>query len=163
MTSDVRRLVKSCEICQTAKSGGLRPSLRPNPLWVGRPWQKVVIDLVGPLPLTARGNKWILVLTDHFTRWQDALALSDATAPTVAEVLDDRVFSYFGLPEELHSDRGSQFEGELMTKLCRFWGITKTRTTPYHPQSNGVVERGNRTLGDAHRSMLFSQALDQDK
>jgi hypothetical protein len=80
----------------------------------------------------------------------------------VAEALDHRVFSYFGLPEELHSDRGAQFEGDLMTELCGFWNISKTRTTPYHPQSNGVVERGNRTLGDALRSLLLSYSHEQD-
>ena len=162
MTSDVRRLVKCCEICQRAKSGGLHRSTSQGPLWVGRPWQKVAIDLVGPLPLTPRGNRWILVLTDHFTRWQDALALPDATAPVVAEALDSNVFSRLGLPEELHSDRGAQFEGDLMTELCSLWKITKTRTSAYHPQSNGVVERGNRTLGDALRSMLVSYAQEQD-
>ena len=162
MTSDIRRLVKTCEICQKAKSGGLRQPSTQGPLWVGRPWQKVAVDLVGPLPVTPRGNKWIMVLTDHFTRWQDALPLTDATAPVVAEMLDARVFSYFGIPEELHSDRGAQFEGDLITELCSWWGITKTRTTPYHPQSNGVVERGNRTLGDALRSMLLSCAHQQD-
>ena len=161
ITADVRRVVKSCEVCQIAKTGGLNPSSSNGPLWVGRPWQKVAVDLVGPLPLTARGNKWILVLTDHFTRWQDALPIPDATAPMVAEVLDSRVFCYFGLPEEIHSDRGSQFEGDLMTELCELWHVAKTRTTPYHPQSNGVVERGNRTLGDALRTMLLSYAYDQ--
>lgn len=162
ITADVRRLVQSCEICQTAKSGGLRGNRSRGPLWVGRPWQKVAIDLVGPMPLTPRGNRWILVLTDHFTRWQDAIPIPDATAPVVAEVLDDRVFSYFGLPEELHSDRGAQFEGDLMTELCRLWRVMKTRTTPYHPQSNGVVERGNRTLGDSLRSVLLAYAQEQD-
>ena len=162
MSADVRRIIKTCETCQKAKSGGVKASTSQGPLWVGRPWQKVAIDLVGPLPLTPRGNQWVLVLTDHFTRWQDALALPDATAPTVAETLDNRVFSYFGLPEEIHSDRGAQFEGDLMTELCKFWRITKTRTTPYHPQSNGVVERGNRMLGDALRAMLLSYAQAQD-
>lgn len=162
MTSDVRRMVKSCEICQRAKFGGLHQPVLQGPLWVGRPWQKVAIDLVGPLPVTPKGNKWILVLTDHFTRWQDAIALPDATAPMVAEALDHRVFCYFGLPEELHSDRGAQFEGDLMTELCALWRIVKTRTTAYHPQSNGVVERGNRTLGDALRSMLLQYAMEQD-
>jgi hypothetical protein len=104
----------------------------------------------------------VLVLTDHFTRWQDALALPDATAPVVADALDSRVFSYFGLPEEIHSDRGAQFEGDLMTELCGLWKVAKTRTTAYHPQSNGVVERGNRALGDALRSLLHSYAQGQD-
>ena len=162
ITSDTRRLIKTCEICQKAKYGGLRQSSSQGPLWVGRRWQKVAIDLVGPFPVMTRGNKWILVLTDHFTRWQDALPLPDATAPVVAEVLDSRVFCYFGLPEELHIYRGSQFEGDLITELCYWWRITKTRTTPYHPQSNGVVERGNRTLGDALRCMLLSSADNHD-
>lgn len=155
MTSDVRRLIKSCEVCQQAKYGGLHRSSSHGPLFAGRPWQKVAVDLVGPLPVTPRGNKWILVLTDHFTRWQDALPLPDATATVIAEVLESRVFCYFGLPEEIHSDRGAQFEGDLMAELCSLWRVTKTRTTAYHPQSNGVVERNNRTLGDALRSMLF--------
>ena len=87
--------------------------------------------------------------TDHFTHWHDALPLPDATAPVVADALDSRVFCYFRLPEELHSDRGIQFESDLMTELCTLWRISKTRTSPYHPQSNGVVERGNRALGDS--------------
>jgi len=72
-------------------------------------WQVVAVDLVGPMPLTHRGNSWILVLTDHFTRWADALAIPDASAPTVARVLDQHVFCYFGLPEQIHSDQDAQF------------------------------------------------------
>ena len=68
MTSDIRRSIKTCEICQAAKYGGLRNRLPQGHLWVGRPWQKVAVDLVGPLPLTPQNNKWILVYTDHFTR-----------------------------------------------------------------------------------------------
>ena len=76
-------------------------------MYAGRPFQKLAVDLVGPLPLTKRKNRWALVLTDHFTRWQDAIALPDATAPTVATALDERVFAYWGLPEQLHSDQGA--------------------------------------------------------
>ena len=74
MTADVRRVVRSCEVCQAAKSGGNHQPGGRQRLFVGRPWQKVAVDLVGPMPETNRGNRWILVLTDHFTRWQDALA-----------------------------------------------------------------------------------------
>ena len=124
----------------------------------GRPWQQLALDLVGPLPTTDRGNQWILVLTDHFSRWQDALALPDATATTVATTLEERVFCYFGLPEQIHTDQGTQFEGELLTELCSRWHISKFRTTPYHPQGNGMVERGNRTLGDTLRTMLLHRS-----
>jgi len=69
----------------------------------------VAVDLVGPMLLSARGNTWILVLTDHITRWADALAIPDATAPTVARALDQNVLCYFGLPEQIHTDQGAQF------------------------------------------------------
>ena len=124
----------------------------------GRPWQQLALDLVAPLPTTDRGNQWILVLTDHFSRWQDALAIPDATAMTVATTLEERVFCYFGLSEQVHTDQGTQFEGELLTELCSRWHISKSRTTPYHPQGNGVVERGNRTLGDTLRTMLLHRS-----
>ena len=161
MTSDVRRIIRACDTCQVSKKSCLSTKARGN-LLVGRPWQQVAIDLVGPMPTTKSGNKWILVLTDHFTRWQDALAIPDATASEVAQALDKRVLCYFGLPECIHSDRGTQFESELFQELCDLWGVDKTRTTPYHPQSNGIVERGNRTLGDSLRCLLKQHALGQD-
>ena len=92
-----------------------------------------------------------------FHHWQDALLLPSATATTIAQALDKRVFTYFGLPEVIHSDRGTQFESEIFTELCSLWRMDKTRTSPYHPQSNGIVERGKRTLGDALRCLLLEQ------
>ena len=62
------------------------------------------------MPETNKGSRWILVLVDHFTRWQDALAIPDATAAVVASVLDERVFCYMGLLEHIHTDQGAQFE-----------------------------------------------------
>lgn len=161
LTAWVRRLIKTCEVCQAAKNSRVTRSGDQRRLFSGRPWQKVAVDLVGPLAVTQRGSRWILVLSDHFTRWQDAIALPDATAPTVALALETRVFSIFGLPEELHSDQGSQFESALMAELCKLWGVGKTRSTPYHPQGNSVVERGNRTLGDSLRALLLGSAVDQ--
>ena len=158
MTSEVRRFVKSCEICQKSKKGGTRNDNPGQKLYAGRPWQTLAIDLVGPLPETARRNKWILTVTDHFTRWQEAFPIVDATMPTIAEVLEERIFCPYGLPERLHSDQGAQFEGELMFQL---WGIKKSITTPYHPQGNGIVERGNRTIGDSLRALLINRTQDE--
>ena len=155
LSADIRRLIKTCEVCQVAKTGGNHATKSRHRLYAGRPWQKLAVDLVGPMPETEKGNKWILVISDHFSRWQDAIAIPDATAPVVATTLDERVFCYFGLPEELHSDQGAQFESKLMSELCRLWNVTKTRTTPYHPQGNGIVERNNRSLGDSLRALLL--------
>ena len=161
MTAEVRRVVRSCEVCQAAKGGGTHAAGGRQRLYAGRPWQKVAVDLVGPMPETARGNRWILVLTDHFTRWQDAIAIPDATAPVVATALDERVFCYLGLPEQIHTDQGAQFESQLMAELCQLWKVEKTRTTPYHPQANGIVERNNRLLGDSLRTMLIDRGQDE--
>ena len=118
MTSQTRRAIRTCEVCQLGKYSRPNPHPTSQHLHSGRPWQRVAVDLVGPMPETPRGNKWILVLTDHFTRWQDALPIPDGTAPVVAEALESRVFSYLGIPEQIHSDQGSQFESGLMQELC---------------------------------------------
>ena len=101
-----------------------------------------------------RGNQWSLVLSDYFTRWLGAVQLANATAPTVATALNERILCYFGLPEQLHSNLGKQFQSRLMAELSNLWRVDQTHTTPYHPQSNKVVERGNRVLGDALRALL---------
>ena len=73
------------------------------------------------------------MLTDHFTPWQDVLAQPDATAPTVARALDERVICYFGLPKQIHTDQSAQFESQLMEELCNPWQVDKTQTTPISP------------------------------
>jgi len=104
MERGVRLRVKRCKICQASKHGRLPGEAGRWRLYAGRPWQVVAVDLVGLMPFTPKGNSWILVLTNHFTRWADALAFLDKSAPTVARVLDQNVFCYFGSPEQLHSD-----------------------------------------------------------
>jgi transposase InsO family protein len=103
---------------------------------------------MGPLPETNCGNKHILVLMDHFTKWCEAFPTPDQKASTVAKILVDRVFSRFGPPVVLHSDQGANVESRLMHEVCDVMGIKKTRTTAYHPQYDGQVERQNRTLQD---------------
>lgn len=121
MTSEVRHLLLTCEVCQTAKTG--KPPEVPGKrrFHAGRPWQRLAIDLVGPLPLLNQGNHWILVLMDHFTHWQDALASPDATPPNVVSILEERVLCFLGVPEVIHSDQGTQFESKFMDSLCKWW------------------------------------------
>lgn len=96
MTAEVRRVVRSFEVCQAAKHGQIRGPSNRQRLYARQPWQKVAVDLVGPLPETEKGIRWILLLTDRFNRWQDALAIPAANAPVVAAILDDRIFCYMG-------------------------------------------------------------------
>jgi len=107
------------------------------------------------------GNSWILVLTDHFTRWADSLAIPDTLAPTVARVLDQNVYCYLSLPEQIHLDQGTQFQSQLMSDRCCLWGVNQSRTTSYHPQGNGVVKSNNRMLGDSLRSLLLGRGQEE--
>ena len=85
-------------------------------------------------------------MQDYFTKWPEVFAILDQRAATVAEVLVSEFFTRFGVPIELHSDQRRNFEAEAFQEACRLLGIHKTRTTPYHPESDGMVERFNQTL-----------------
>merc|ERR1711893_309675 len=114
----------------------------------GGPWERVAMDVLGPLPATPEGYKFILVVMDYFTKWVEIFPMRDQTAETVAAVLVEEVFSRMGCPFELHSDQGSNFKSKVMTEVYRLMGIKKTQTTPYDPRGDGMVERMNRTLKD---------------
>ena len=115
-------------------------------LYATEPWEVVSIDFLTDLPTTARGNRHLLVVCDHFTRWVEVFPLPDMLAVTVAETLASQVFSRFGCPKRLHSDCAANFRSQVMSELCRIMGIQKTSTTAFHPQGNSRCERVNRTI-----------------
>ena len=102
------------------------------------------------------------MIVDYFTRWVEPFALPDQKAETVAHPLVHDFVCRFGTPLELHSDQGRNFESDLFQEVCRLFQIAKTRTTPYHPSSNGLVERFNRTLASLIRSYLEEHTTDWD-
>lgn len=110
--------------------------------------QVVGVDIMGPLPESKAGNLYVLVASDYFTKWVELYAIPNQEAITVARKLTDEMFCRFSPPEQLHSDQGRQFESDLMKEICNLLKIRKTRTSPYHPQCDGLVERFNRTLLD---------------
>jgi len=103
-------------------------------------------DIVGSFPETVAGNPYVLVVTDYFTRWMEAFAIHNQEAITVANKLVDEVFMRFSIPKQLHSDQGCQFESQLISEVCKLLNIRKSRTTPYHPLCDGMVECFNKTL-----------------
>ncbi|CAB0007774.1 unnamed protein product, partial [Nesidiocoris tenuis] len=113
---------------------------------LGNAFDRMGVDILGPFPKTARGNKFVLVAVDYFTKWPEAIALPNQEAGTVAEALVENVFSRVGVPLEIHTDQGRNFESVLVQEVARVLGFQKTRSTPLHPQSGGLVERLNRTL-----------------
>ncbi|KAF7655095.1 hypothetical protein LDENG_00060880, partial [Lucifuga dentata] len=115
----------------------------------------VGVDILGPFPVTDHCNRYILVAMDYFTKWPEAYAVPDQSTATTAEKLVQEMFCCFGAPEELHSDQGHNFESQVFQEVCQHMGVKKTRATPLHPQSNGLVERFNRTLATQLPSSLI--------
>jgi len=104
------------------------------------------VDITGPRPRSSKSNQYILTLVDHFSKWAEAVPLRNHTAPTVAKALMTHVFWRFGVPLQLLTDRGSEFESEFFQKLMKWMEIDKLRTTAFHPSCNGVVKRFHKTL-----------------
>jgi hypothetical protein len=113
----------------------------------GSPWERLQIDITGPLTETETGNRYIIVVTDCFTKWTQTYAVRHIDTESVAKPFVENWVLQYGPPKMLHSDQGRQFESALFKKMCELLGIDKTRSTAFHPESNGQVERFNRTLG----------------
>ena len=128
--------MKKCQECARYHRGALPRQAQLQTPTAGEPWQKVSIDITGPHPKSARQNQFILTVVDHFSKWAEALPLRNHTAPTVARALMVHVFSRFGAPSQLLSDRGPEFESELFTQIMRWMEIDKVRTTAYKPSTN---------------------------
>jgi transposase InsO family protein len=120
------------------------------------------MDIVGPLPRTASGKRFILVVCDYATRYPEAVALSSTDAEHVAEELV-RIFSRVGIPGEILTDQGPNFMSQLLTEIYSFLRIRPIRTSPYHPQTDGLVERFNKTLKAMVRKMTITAGRSWDK
>jgi hypothetical protein len=158
---DIEQWCKECNECAQVKPGPRhKAKLQQEP--VGGRFERVAIDVMGELPLTANGNKYILVVSDYFTKWTQAFPMKNQTAMTVADTLVNHCFSLFGMPRWIHSDQGSNFESEFFQELCKLLDIKKTQTTPYHPQSDGMVERFNRTCQQMLKVFINENRSDWD-
>ena len=146
MDADVRSIIRMCNTCASKKSPSRTRRAPLQQRSVGMPMERVALDIVGPLPETERGNKYLLVVGDYFSKWVEVYPIPDQTAKTVAEKFVQEFVCRFGVPQVLHSDQGRNFESQVFAEMCSILGIDKTRTTPYNPKSDGFVERFNRTL-----------------
>lgn len=159
MDADIKNFVKHCVNCQQAK---VHRHTKSPVIQISAPtdrFQTVHIDIVGPLPPAKVSHypyplpyNYILTCIDRATRWTEAIPLVDTTAASVAIAFVSGWVSRFGVPLHVVTDRGPQFESELFSELSSVIGFHHIRTTSYHPQANGIIERHHRLLKSAIRA-----------
>ena len=159
---DVTRYCQSCDTCQgmAPKGRNGKAPLGTMPI-IKTPFSRVAIDLIGPLPASDRGNRWVLTLEDCATRYPEAIPMKRIETTDVAEELVS-IFNRVGVPEEMLSDRGAQFTAELMQEISRLLSLKQLFTTPYHAMCNEQVERFNGTLKSMVRKMTIEKPRDWD-
>ncbi|HWV44813.1 MAG TPA: reverse transcriptase domain-containing protein, partial [Nitrospira sp.] len=152
--AETKHYVETCEACARAK----KPKVSNEGKWeatvVGDRWQRVSADFLGPVDKTERGNRYLLVFTDYFTRYVVAVPTVDCTAETVAREFVDKIVTKFGAPRELFTDNGPAFASEVVNAICKMAGTHKLFTTAYRPQANGMVERWNGTVAQSLRACM---------
>uniref|UniRef100_A0AAQ4Q030 Gypsy retrotransposon integrase-like protein 1 n=1 Tax=Gasterosteus aculeatus aculeatus TaxID=481459 RepID=A0AAQ4Q030_GASAC len=151
MEEEVQGFHSGCVVC-SLKKDKIEAKAPLNPIVVSYPLEVVALDFLSlGRPMDAYQN--ILVMTDMFTRYAWAVPTRDQTAKTTVRAIWSHVIQTFGCPGRFHSDMGPNFESTLMQQLCAMYGVTKSRTTPYHPAGNGRVERLNQTVLNLLRTL----------
>lgn len=162
MSRDIHKFCTECLPCQTRSSSTPHERAPLQSIHAERPFQKIAADIT-ELPVTTQGYRYILAVVDFFTRFANLYPMKDQRAPTVAQCLFEHYIRQHGVPESIHTDQGRQFESDIVKHLCASLGIEKTRTSPYHAQSDGMVERLNRTLKDQLAKYIYQSGGEWDR
>ena len=159
MACDLRNRIRKCGRCKKFEAA---PPVAPlRPLTCSRPGELLHVDFTSieeTVPLYEEPViRNVMVMQDHFSKYVVTYVVKDQTARTATETLRNGYFGLFGAPAYLVSDQGKAFTGHLISNLCELYGVQKLRTSPYHAQTNGQVERMNQTI------IRMIGKLEQDK
>ena len=161
---DVVHFVNSCDTCQ--RSGKPNQKIPPAPLQpipiVDQPFEKIILDCVGPLPKTRKGRQYLLTVMCASTRYPEAIALSNIKAKTITSALLT-IFTKHGIPRVIQSDRGTNFTSNLFSKVMEELGVTQYLSTAYHPESQGALERFHQTLKSLLKTFCMEHESDWDE
>ena len=146
LKEDVNLHIHKCDVCEADKKPNKVPRAALGSLPAGAPGDCLATDYLGPFPVTAQGNRYILLLTDHFSKFVEIIPVPDMTAEVCASKILNEYISRWGCPLSIHSDQGRTYESKVFKELCRMLEIRKTRTSVRNPKGNGQSERFNRTL-----------------
>jgi hypothetical protein len=146
MKTDITIHARDCDLCCRHKKAKQRPRAPMIRFHAGVPMERIHLDILGPLAVTPRHNKYVLVMVDQFTKWVELEALPDQTADTVARAFVESFICRMGCALNVFTDQGKNFESQLFYEVCNLLQMAKSRTTPYRPSANGQVERMNREI-----------------
>uniref|UniRef100_A0A3Q1F2Z4 Gypsy retrotransposon integrase-like protein 1 n=2 Tax=Acanthochromis polyacanthus TaxID=80966 RepID=A0A3Q1F2Z4_9TELE len=161
--ADTVQFCKSCPQCQLTAPGNKsdRAQLINMPV-IDTPFSRIAMDIVGPLERSSAGHRYILVVCDYATRYPEAFPLRKVKARQIANCLI-QMFSRVGIPKEIITDQGSNFTSNLLREVYKLLGIRGVKTSPYHPQTDGLVERFNKTLKSMLRKFVEDSGADWDQ
>ena len=159
MRKDIAEWIKTCDRCQRVKRDMSPRRGKLMPIECSYLWERIGIDIITDLPISYLGNKHLVVITDYFTKWVEAFPIPDIKARTIANILINHIICVHRAPGIITSDQGKQFTGKVMKHICRILDIKLKQTTAYHPQTDGLTERMNRTL----KSMIASYTSKNQK
>ena len=162
MNGFISRWIKTCEVCQRQKIDRQKKFNYVGKHENGYPWQKIHIDFVGPFKRSDAGNKYILTIIDHFSKYAEAYPVIAADGVSTAKILEDEIFFRYGFPEIVYSDRGTHFLNEKIETLFDNYNIKHKYTTAFNPQSNGICERFNATIVEMLRSNINFDQINWD-
>jgi transposase InsO family protein len=146
MNNNIKQWIKTCVKCQITTCG--KTTTEPlHPLTPVPPFHRWSLDFIGQLPITQKGNRWILIAIDHTTKWPITRVTSNATHEFVAKFVYEEIVLNFGCPTEIITDRGNNFTTTMLNSYFKLIGIKHILTSAYHPRSNGAIERFNRLFG----------------
>ncbi|CAH9069699.1 unnamed protein product [Cuscuta europaea] len=157
MARDCADLARRCPACQHFQKAPGRPAVNYAPISTSIPFARWGIDLVGPLPRGTSNNRYIIVTIDYFTKWVEAEPLASITEARCRHFVLKNILTRFGVPQQIISDNGTQFEAAPFCALLEAWGIKHTFSSVAYPQGNGQVENANRTLLEGLKKKLEAE------
>ena len=148
---------KTCEVCQRVKNHTHPPKASLGVWPEAGVWERIHIDMLGPLPKTKEGYQYVLLVVDAFSKWPETFKLKGSSAVEVADVLYNEIFCRYGATKELVSDRGANFLSKVVTRLSKLFNIRRSTTSGYRPQCNATCEQFNRTILKCLRAYCTKQ------
>ncbi len=163
MFADIQHWVRSCIDCQMRKTPRNQKKAPLLPIPVDGAFHRLAVDCLGPFAESYSGNRYVVVFSDYLTRWPEAFAVSTTDAPVIAKLLINEIFCRHGSPKTLLSDRGKNFLSKLIREVCKLLRTDKLNTSPYHPETDGLVERFNSYISQSLSMYVSTNQKDWDE